>query len=227
MIRFVWCFLFVVIMAGTTVRAEHVIVSGGPSLRQWEDLRIKKDRHDRWWANFIRAATVRMDQIRKDPGSDPRIVWMVFRPGFAARGSEDGKPYITWISEVATKRGATLIWFSSREEFIRALNGRPQQSIRSFDYFGHSNRYTFMFEYGSEIIASSTAWLHQDDLRMIKPSIFRKDAICTSWGCHTGQSMSLEWKKALNIPLRGVKGPTNYVTVGQGLLPMANGKWTE
>jgi len=227
MIRFIWCFLFVAIMAGSIARAEHVIVSGGPSLRQWEDLRIKKDRHDRWWANFIRAATVRMDQIRKDPGSDPRIVWLVFRPGFAVRGNEDGKPYIAWISEVAAKRNATLIWFSSREEFIQVLNARPQQSILTFDYFGHSNRYAFMFEYGSEIIASSTAWLHQNDLRLIRSSIFRKDAICTSWGCHTGQSMSIEWKKALNIPLRGVVGPTNYVTVGQGLLPMANGSWTQ
>lgn len=227
MIRSLWCCLFLFILAGSTVRADHVIVSGGPSLRQWEDLRAKKDRHDRWWANFIRAATVRMDQLRKDPGSDPRIVWFVFRPSFEARGKEDGKPYTTWISEVAAKRGAILIWFSSREEFIRLLNARPKHSIRSFDFFGHSNRYAFMFEYGADIIASSTAWLHQNDLHLIRPSIFRKDAVCTSWGCHTGQSMSAEWKKALNVPLRGVKGPTNYVAVGQGLLPTASGAWTE
>jgi hypothetical protein len=103
---------------------------------------------------------------------------------------------------------------------------RPRQSIRSFDYFGHSNMYTFMFDYGSDIIASSTSWLHQNDLGRISPSVFHPEALCTSWGCHTGESMSLIWEQRLGIKLRGVKGPTNYTPVGLGQLPLARGPWS-
>ena len=44
---------------------EHVILCGGPTLLRWENLRVKNDRHDRWWANFIRASTIRIDELRR------------------------------------------------------------------------------------------------------------------------------------------------------------------
>jgi hypothetical protein len=138
-------------------RADHVIVAGGPALRKWEDLRVTKDQHDRWWGNFVRGSTLRMAEIRKAYGRDAPLVWMVFQPGYQTRGREDGKPYTTWITEQAAKRRATLIWFSTGGEFIRALNSRPRGSIETFDFFGHSNRYAFMFDYGNDIMAASTA----------------------------------------------------------------------
>ncbi len=226
MSRFLFRLLFAWWLLASCATADHVVVSGGPALRKWEDYRTQKDRHDRWWANFIRAATVRIDQIRSGPEADDGVIWLVFRPAYTVRGIEDGKPYVDWISELATKRRAKLVWFSTGDEFIAALNRLPARSVTSFDYFGHSNRYAFMFEYGSEIIASSTAWLHQNDLVRIRSSIFHEQALCTSWGCHTGESMSAVWKKALNVPLRGVKGPTNYVSVGDGKLPVARGSWS-
>ena len=39
--------------------AEHLILTGGPALRKWENLRVPRDQHDRWWANFVRASTLR------------------------------------------------------------------------------------------------------------------------------------------------------------------------
>ena len=206
--------------------ADHVIVTGGPALRKWEDLRTEKDRHDRWWANFIRASTIRMDMLVKEPSPRDGIIWMVYRPAYRDRGKEDGKPYLEWIQNLASKRGARLIWFSSGEEFIRKFNQLPQRSVSELEYFGHSNKYCFMFEYRSDIIAASTAWLHQNELGKLKPSVFRKDAICTSWGCHTGESMSQVWEDVLKVPLRGVKGPTNYSVVGQAMLPLAKGPWS-
>ena len=38
--------------------------------------------------------------------------------------------------------------------------------------------------------------------------------------------MSEVWEKVLGVPLRGVKGPTNYTVVGQAKLPLAKGSWT-
>ena len=209
----------------TSVRAEHVIVSGGPSLRKWENFRVSDDQHDRWWANFIRAGTLRMAEIRKAYGSEASLVWMVHRKSYEARGREDGKPYTAWITEQAAKRRATLIWFNTSGDFIRSLNSRPRGSIQTFDFFGHSNKYAFMFDYGSDIMAASTSWLHENELSRIKASVFARNAYCKSWGCHTGESMSQAWKRVTGLSLEGARGPTTYTVVGQGQMPAVRGSW--
>lgn len=214
--------LFLLIQAS---RAEHVIVCGGPALRQWEDLREEDDRHDRWWANFVRASTLRMAEIRLAYGKDAPLVWLVHRPGYEARGREDGKPYTTWITEQATKRRATLIWFTTTGDYINKINARPRRSVLTYDYFGHSNKYAFMFDYGSDIMAVSTSWLHERDIPRLKSSIFAPNAYCKSWGCHTGQSMSAAWKRHMGIPLEGANGKTLYTMVGHGEMPKGFGGW--
>ncbi|MES2437653.1 MAG: hypothetical protein V4584_01215 [Verrucomicrobiota bacterium] len=205
--------------------ADHVIVTGGPAMRKWENLRVTADQHDRWWANFVRASTLRMAEVRKAYGSGASLVWMVYQPGYQSRAREDGQPYTSWIAEQAAKRSASLIWFSSTGEFIQKLNSRPRGSIETFDFFGHSNRYAFMFDYSSDIMGASTAWLHERDLPRIKSSIFSGNAYCKSWGCHTGESMSAVWKRATGVALEGAKGPTSYTQVGQGTLPVVKGSW--
>ncbi|NJM38891.1 MAG: hypothetical protein HC845_14070 [Akkermansiaceae bacterium] len=216
---------FVFLLFSHFCHADHVIVTGGPALRKWENLRVPQDQHDRWWANFVRAGTLRMEEIRKAYGPSAPIVWMVFQPGYQARGREDGKPYTTWISEVAAKNRVSLVWFSSTGNFISTLNSRPRGSIKTFDFFGHSNRYAFMFDYGSDVMAASTAWLHERDLPRIKSSIFASNAYCKSWGCHTGESMSAVWKRSTGIALEGARGPTTYIPVGRGEMPKVNGGW--
>lgn len=206
-------------------QAEHVVVTGGPTLRRWENLRVKEDQHDRWWANFVRASTLRMEEIRQAYGPNAPIVWIVYRPGYETRGREDGKPYPTWITQVAAKYRASLIWVRNGGELIQSINSRPRQSIKTFDYFGHSNRFCFMLDYGNEIMAVSMAWLHERDLGRIKSSVFDRNAYCKSWGCHTGESMSAAWKRAVGIPLEGANGATNYQTVSYGKLPSVSGSW--
>jgi hypothetical protein len=206
-------------------RADHVIVTGGPTLLKWEHLRVPQDRHDRWWANFVRASTLRMAEVRKAYGPDAPLVWMVYQPSYVARGREDGKPYTTWLAELAAKRRATLIWFNGTGDFIQKLNSRPRGSVETFDFFGHSNRYAFMFDYSNEIMGASTAWLHEHDLPRIKSSIFSRNSYCKSWGCHTGESMSAAWKRATGTAMEGARGPTSYENVGQGTLPVVHGGW--
>ncbi len=86
------------LLLSSLCHAEHLIVTGGPTLRKWENLRVEADQHDRWWANFVRASTVRMAEIRKAYGSDAAIVWMVYQPSYQTRGREDGKPYLDGIN---------------------------------------------------------------------------------------------------------------------------------
>lgn len=223
--RLIRVHLVVACLLPTMAQADHVIVAGGPALRKWENLRVPEDRHDRWWANFIRASTLRMVEIRKAYGSNAPIVWMVHRPGYQSRSGEDGKPYTTWISDLARKRNVTLKWFSSSGSFVDTMNSRPRGSIVTFDYFGHSNKYCFMFDYGNDIMAASTSWLHENELDRIKRSIFAKNAYCKSWGCHTAESMSKVWKRKLGVSLEGAVGPTDYTMVGRGTLPIVKGRW--
>ena len=101
-------FLALALLLGGTglSRAVHVVMCGGPALRQWEGLRIQPDRHDNWWANFVRASTIRIAQIQQqDPAA--RITWIVYRPGYATRGKEDGKPYTRWIWLPSIKSGSS------------------------------------------------------------------------------------------------------------------------
>lgn len=204
---------------------NHVILCGGSALRKWEDLRVKKDQHDQWWANFIRASTIRMDEIRKVNGDDANITWIVYRDSYVARGKEDGKPYTSWIQEQAVKRKASLIWVDSGKDAIRAINNHSSGSVVSFDFVGHSNKHCFLLDYSGEIMGSSKAWLHESELKKIRGSIFAKTAVCQSWGCHTGESMSAVWKRSIGIPLVGAKGKTNYAVVGQGIMPLVSDHW--
>ncbi len=216
--------LLLLSLTSSLSQARHVILCGGPALRSWEDLRVDRDQHDRWWANFVRASTMRMGEIRKVYGDAP-VVWIVYKPGYTKRGYEDGKPYTQWIQEQAKKRGAKLKWVSSGSGAISAINSQPKGSVKTFDFFGHSNKHCFLLDYGSEIMAASKAWIHENDLGRIRSSIFSKGAICQSYGCHTGESMSGFWKRATGITLVGANGKTDYVVLSKGLMPKVMGSW--
>jgi hypothetical protein len=217
--------LITALVLASVARANHVILTGGPALRQWENLRVEEDRHDRWWANFIRASTLRMVELRKAYGESAPITWVVHRDGYRSRAAEDGKPYTQWITDLARKRNVTLRWFDSQDALISILNRMPRRSVQTFDFFGHSNKFAFMFDYGNDIMAASTVWLHEDDLHRIKASIFSKNAYCKSWGCHTAESMSAVWRRQLGVPLEGAHGPTDYTWVGRGKMPIVKGRW--
>lgn len=215
--------LLFISFAAPALAKEHVILCGGPASRKWENLRVERDRHDRWWANFVRASTMRMDEIRKFYGPDEPITWIVYKKGYLTRSKDDGKPYTTWIQEQATKRKAKLVWINTSAEAISAMNAR--RDIVTFDFFGHSNKHCFMLDYGSDIMAVSQCWIHEDDLRKISRRIFNKNALCQSWGCHTGESMSDTWKRQLGVPLIGARGKTNYEALSQGKMPSVSGSW--
>lgn len=205
--------------------ADHVIVSGGPSLKRWESYRVPEDQHDRWWANFIRGGTMRMDEIRQAYGKNAPIVWIVYRPGYDMRGREDKQNYISMINQQASKRGASIVWINTGADLIEALNSRGRGSIQTFDYFGHSNKHCFCLDYGTEIIATCTQWLHESELGQIRSSVFARNAYCKSWGCHTGESMSAIWKSKLGVPLEGARGKTDYRSLSQGKFPAVTGGW--
>ena len=195
---------------------RHIILCGGPALRKWEDLRVPNDQHDRWWANFVRGSTLRMVELRKAYGKDTAITWIVYKPGYAMRGREDGKPYVTWINELAAKRRVSLVWVSTGAQAIAAINRHPARSVVNFDFFGHSNKHCFLLDYSADIMGASKAWIHENELGRIRRSIFAKNSHCKSWGCHTGESMSAYWRRATGHALVGARGEDGLSSGGSG-----------
>ena len=156
--------------------------------------------------------------------------WIVYRPGYATRGREDGKPYTRWIADLASKYKIKLVWVDSADQAIRALNSSPRfrgDFVESFYYFGHSNCFAWMLDYGNNIMAVSTEWIHETDLNRIRRDIFTPRSDCWSFGCYTGASMSGWWKRIVGVPLWGNTESTRYGPVSDGRLPEGVGKWVK
>ena len=212
---------------------EYIIVSGGPALRKWEDLRKKVEQHDRWWGNFIRSAKFRMTELFQKHGSRLNITWMVYRPAYVTRANESGQPYVQFVESVRDDYFAgdlnlkiNLVWFSEGKDVINYINrGRNRKNfkITGFEYFGHSNRHAFMFDYSNIVSGASRAWLHEDELKRIKRKSFARGAYCKSWGCHTAESMSKKWKSATGVGMWGALGKTDYTPLQDDKLPMISG----
>jgi hypothetical protein len=209
-------------------QTEHIVVSGGVSLYQWE--KFKNPPHDRWWGNFIRPAVTRFQQI-KDTNPNARITWLVHRPSYERRLRQNEGPLTSWIAGIAPKHGVKLIWFTSPDTVINYLNAgqpRAQVKIASLDWFLHSNKAAFMFDYSNEIDSGSKSWLHENELGRINRGLFAPKALVKSWGCHTGESMSKKWRRATGVPMVGAVGKTDYsVMYRNNWLPaLSKGRWT-
>jgi hypothetical protein len=219
-----------VLAAEAETGREYILVSGGPSLMEWE--KYKASPHDIWWGNFIRAARVRIQELQKENGPNVPITWLVYRPGYTRRSQRQdiSDDLIANIISVRDKYKINLVWFDTTDQLLNYINfGRPRDRVKiaNFEFYGHSNRACFMFDYSNEIDSASKVWLHEDDLRKIKRGIFTKDAFIKSWGCHTGESMSKYWKRATGRPMIGAIGKTDY---SPGFIPVLSSKdarWTK
>lgn len=211
---------------------EYIILSGGPSLNEWEQYRRENQRHDRWWGNFIRTARVRMEQIRKVAPTQP-ITWLVYGPAYESRAREEKQPHVDNILSVRDKIGINLVWFRTGDDVINYLNaGQDRRSTKvvGFEYFGHSNKYCFAFDYSNEILGASKSFLHEADLKRIDRNVFHKKAYCRSWGCHSGESFSAGFRRATGVKMMGAIGKTDYSKTYLLIMPTIStpgGRWVD
>ncbi len=215
------------------LRNEYIIISGGPSLRYWENYRREPERHDQWWGNFIRSARVRIEDLQKKVSPDLNITWLVYKPGYMRRQQEDSQPLIENIESVRDKYGIRLVWFYKGDDVIHYINqgqNRNRVKVTGLEYFGHSNKFCFVFDYSNEVLGASKSYLHERDLSKLEKRAFAPETYAKSWGCHTGESFSSAFRRATGIPMVGAIGKTNYSEIWKGNLPFLSspgGSWSQ
>ena len=198
--------------AQQSIKPEYIVITGSPSLIEWE--KFKRVPHDHWWANFVHASRIRLEELRVANGDNALITWLVYKPGYVRRGERQEKQdLIAQIQSVQQKFKLHLVFFNTKQQLINYLNaGQPRDSVKIADleYFGHSNRACFMFDYSNEIDSGSKTWLHETELGQINRADFASHSFIKSWGCHTGESMSALWRKATGQRMIGAVGSTDY-----------------
>jgi len=204
---------------------EVVIISGGVSLSKWEH--YKPQPHDNWWMNFVRAARIRIQQVR-EAAPEAQVTWLVFRPAYLRRAQEEKKDLVKLIDSVRDAYHVRRVYFSTADELFAYLNtGRDREKVKISDleYFGHSNKACWMFDYSNFVDSASKVWLHEDDLPKLRPGILTRDAFAKSWGCHTGESMSRHFLQATGVRMWGAVGKTQYRTDELPMLAEKSGSW--
>jgi hypothetical protein len=205
---------------------EWIILVGGPSLHQWEQ--YKSQPHDHWWANFIHAARLRTEQLRAQLGPDAMITWLVYKQGYVDRAEQEHQDLLGYIGSVRDKYHLNLVYFRNGTDVIEYLNTgqrRDRLKVAGFEFFGHSNKACFMFDYSSNVDSASKSWLQESELYMIDRHIFARAPYIKSWGCHTGEQMSAKWYSATGTHMIGAVGKTQFMMEELPILTSANGKW--
>ena len=134
---------------------EYIILTGGVSLMQWE--KFKAQPHDNWWMNFVRASRIRMQQLQ---AANPavQITWLVYRPAYIARSKQEKNDLLGHIASVRDAFHVKLVFFDKAEEVIEYLNaGQPRGTVKltGFEFFGHSNKACWMFDYSNNMDSAS------------------------------------------------------------------------
>jgi hypothetical protein len=205
---------------------EAIIVTGGVSLWIWE--KWKAQPHDNWWMNFVRASQIRIAQIQQ-ANPQQQITWVVYRPAYNTRSRQDGKDYTAFINTMRDGLHVKLLWFDRTSQLLNYINaGQPRDRVKinDLEFFVHSNKACFLFDYSNNIDSASKVWLHEDDLTKIQRGIFTKDALVRSWGCHTGESMSRRFRAATGIAMWGLTGKSQYMTDELPVPATDAGHWT-
>ena len=225
------CFICCIFISAAAVKAdEQIFVSGGCSLLYFE--KHKPSVHDKYWGNFIDVVPLRYNQIKSTLAPDDQLTWLIYRPAYVKRGREERGDLLAAIRSKAAGIPVRIIWFDDKQGLLDYLNkgqDRRKVKVSRFEYFGHSNMLCFMFDYSNGLDGASPEGgiLHQNELKKIDYGIFTKNAFAKSWGCHSGESYSIEWKKRFGIPLIGAIGKTDYSNGGIPFISTKDGQWSQ
>jgi len=208
--------------------SEHIVISGGPALRKWE--KSKERTHDVFWGNFVESAIIRLAELKSKAQPGDQIGWLVFKPGYVARSREERKDLTAIVQEKANAIGVALFWFDTTDQLINYINrgkDRSQFPVASLDFFGHSNKVNWLFDYSNDLDGCSTVFFHTRDLSRLQSSAFAPNAEAKSWGCHSGEYYSQKFFDLTGVKMWGAVGKTDYSQGGLPVLSTQGGRWTQ
>jgi hypothetical protein len=221
-------FFILGMLTASAQNREAIVLTGGPALRFMEH--GKTASHDMYWFNFVDASVIWLKKIKDESKPDELVTWLVYRPSYESRSKELGMDLIPQLQAKAHQLGVNLLFFDNTNQLINYLNqgqNRDKIKIASFDYFGHSNKACFLFDYSNTIDTMSISFLHVRDLKQIHSGIFAHAAVCKSWGCHSGEMYSKWWKDHFDIAMIGAIGKTDFSHGGLPVLSNSDGKWAQ
>jgi hypothetical protein len=199
---------------------EYIILTGGISFKEWQSHR--DDPEDAAWKSFINASRTRFAQLRQQYGPDALITWLVYK--------QEMPDLVSLVNDVRGEFHLNLVFFNTAQDVIDYLNyGRPRDVIKvaDFEYFGDSNRTSFIFDEDAEVAGAAKCDLDEKDLVKISPGIFSKYAFNKSWGSHSGEEFTGYWKSATGTQMWGAIGETDYSDSAQVKLAAPGGRWVD
>ncbi len=215
-------------LAGAHAAVEHVVVSGGPALRKFEKFKVRT--HDVYWGNFVDSALIRLGALKSMVQEGDRVAWLVYRPAYSRRSAEQGEDLVAHVKAKADAMGVLLYWFDTSAQLVNYLNkgvDRTAHPIAGLDFFGHSNKVNWMFDYSNEVDGCSVVFLHTRDLAQIERSIFASGAVAQSWGCHSGEYYTQKFMERTGVKMWGAVGKTDYSAGGLPELSGKGGRWAQ
>jgi hypothetical protein len=175
---------------------------------------------------------VRIQELQKTLPPGTSLTWLVYRDAYVRRAREDAQPLTAHVESVRDTYGVRLVWFRTGDDVIGYINNgmnRRNMKVSGFEYFGHSNKRNWMFDYSNRLDGgvAEPLCLHIDHLRQIKSSSFARGAYARSWGCHSGEEYSAAWARATGVRMIGAVGKTDYSGGGIPIISTAGGYWTQ
>ena len=133
---------------------------------EWE--KYKAQPHDHWWANFVRAARIRTEQIRAQDGPDAKITWLVYKQGYNDRGAQEKMNLLGFIDSVRDEVQPQPRLLPQRRRSHQLSEQRPAarpDEDRRLRILRPFEQACFMFDYSSNIDSASKSFLHESQLK--------------------------------------------------------------
>ena len=218
---------------------EYVILTGGPSLTVWE--KYKTAPHDQFWGSFRARLAHPLPATPEGERQRPERHLHVARlRGRLQVPVARRTTRTTSATSIPCATSTTCTWsrWTNGVQVMDYLNHGQDRGNRikvvDFEYFGHSNRCCFMFDYSSNIDSASKNYLHEDQLTSAEPVGVLPPRVREKLGLpHGREHEQAKFYDATGTRMIGAIGRTDFTNRDEafnGIIPVLSspdGKWVQ
>lgn len=209
-----------------------LMLSGGPGLKNPKD----KD-HDQSWANYVQYPLNIARQKLFPAEPNEQVVWVIYKPAYEARWSDDLKKkassatellakskatsYVDLLEKRAKDYGWTLKWIKKESEFWGIIRGFSTKPVSRFWYFGHAqNDLWLKLEHNASNVpvrpSDRGAVIWSSDIKAdLKPfisgdqKVYKANTATKIFGCNT-DTFAKKWAETFKVYAEGAVGTLKY-----------------